>query len=666
MSDGTAGARGTVVHHNKASQSGTGVAQGENVVSTAGSGVRGWLLKGLQRSDRRTTGPHHEEAPEHQHTWWQVMCLTGVDYFSTLGYQPGIAALAAGALSPIATLLLVALTLFGALPTYRAVAEQSPHGLGSLSMLERLLPGWRGKLLVLFLLGFVATAFIVTITLSAADATAHILHNPFVPEALAGWQVPVTLLLIAALGGVFLAGFSEAISIAVVLVAVYLLLNVVVVATAVQHVLAAPAKVADWQNLLAADYASPVAMVAVSLYVMPKLALGLSGFETGVAVMPLVKGDLEQRVKGARKLLTTAALIMSVFLIASSFATTVLIPAKEFAEGGSANGRALAYLAHEYLGDWFGTAYDLSTIAILWFAGASALAGLLNIVPRYLPRYGMAPDWSRAARPMVLVFTVISFLITLFFGADVESQGGAYATGVLALILSAAVAVTLSAWVGRRAKAAVPFGVISLIFAYALVANIIERPDGLVIALLFVLAIVITSLISRATRSTELRVTQISLDDLARQYVNESGDLRLIANEPHARDCKEYVDKAREAWELHRLRPSEGILFLEVTVPDASEFASEVRVKGEERHGYRILRLESPTVANAIAALLLYLRDQTGKMPHVYFHWAAEGNPIGALLRYLVFGGGDIPPLTREVLRQAEPDAGRRPVVHVG
>ncbi|MET8386803.1 amino acid transporter [Streptosporangium canum] len=632
----------------------------------ANSGLRGWLLKGLQRSDPRTTGPHHEEPPEHQHSWWQVMCLTGVDYFSTLGYQPGIAALAAGALSPIATVLLVALTLFGALPTYRAVARESPHGLGSLSMLERLLPGWRGKLLVLFLLGFVATAFIVTITLSAADATAHLLHNPFVPEVFAGWQVPVTLALIAALGGVFLVGFSEAISIAVVLVAVYLALNVVVVATALQHVLAAPELVTDWQAALSSQHSSPIAMIAVSLYVMPKLALGLSGFETGVAVMPLVKGDLTQRIKGAKKLLTTAAVIMSVFLITSSFATTVLIPAQEFAEGGAANGRALAYLAHAYLGDWFGTAYDLSTIAILWFAGASALAGLLNIVPRYLPRYGMAPDWSRAARPMVLVFTAISFLITLFFDADVESQGGAYATGVLALILSAAVAVTLSAWNAGRTRTAIPFGVITLIFAYATVANIIERPDGLVIALLFVLAIVITSLISRATRSTELRVTRITLDDLARQYINEIGDLRLIANEPHARDCKEYVDKAREAWELHRLRTKEGLLFLEVTVPDASEFAGELRVIGEERHGFRILRMESPTIANAIAALLLYLRDQTGKTPHVYFHWAAEGNPIGALLRYLVFGGGDIPPLTREVLRQAEPDTARRPVVHVG
>ncbi|GLX97693.1 amino acid transporter [Herbidospora sp. NBRC 101105] len=628
--------------------------------------LRQWLLKGLKRPEGLVGGTHDEEPPEHQHSWWQVMCLTGVDYFSTLGYQPGIAALAAGALSPVATLVLVALTLFGALPTYRAVAEQSPHGLGSLSMLERLMPGWGGKLLVLFLLGFVATAFIVTITLSAADATAHILHNPFVPHALAGWQVPVTLLLIAALGGVFLAGFSEAISVAVVLVAVYLVLNVVVVATAVQHVLTAPEKVHDWQNTLNSDYASPLAMVAVALYVMPKLALGLSGFETGVAVMPLVRGDVAERVRGARKLLTTAALIMSVFLIASSLATTVLIPPAEFAEGGAANGRALAYLAHLYLGDWFGTAYDLSTIAILWFAGASALAGLLNIVPRYLPRYGMAPDWTRASRPMVLVFTAIAFVITGVFGAEVEAQGGAYATGVLALILSAAVAVALSAWTSGRVRAASFFGAVTLVFAYATVANIVERPDGLVIALLFVLAIVVVSLVSRATRSTELRVTRISLDDAARRFVNEAGEIHLIANEPNNRDAKEYVDKAREAWELHRLRTREGLLFLEVTVPDASEFAGELRVIGEERHGFRVLRMQSTTVANSIAALLLHLRDLTGKTPQVYFHWAAEGNPIGALLRYLVFGGGDIPPLTREVLRQAEPDPSRRPVVHVG
>ncbi|MBC6471259.1 amino acid transporter [Actinomadura alba] len=629
------------------------------------SAIRRWLLDGLRRPDRKAAGPEHEQAPEKQHPWWQVMCLTGVDYFSTLGYQPGIAALAAGALSPIATLLLVALTLFGALPVYRAVAAQSPHGLGSLSMLESLLAGWRGKLLVLFLLGFVATAFIVTITLSAADATAHMLHNPFFPESLGGWQVPLTLILIAALGAVFLVGFSEAISIAVVLVGVYLVLNVVVVATALEHALTEPDLVANWQNALTVDYSSPIAMIAVSLFVMPKLALGLSGFETGVAVMPLVKGDLSARIRGAQRLLTTAALIMSVFLITSSFATTVLIPEREFEEGGKANGRALAYIAHEYLGDWFGTAYDISTIAILWFAGASAMAGLLNIVPRYLPRYGMAPDWSRASRPMTLVFTAVSFAITVFFGAEVEAQGGAYATGVLALILSAAVAVTLAAWKSGRRRAALPFGVVALVLAYAMVANVIERPDGLVIAFIFVIGIVVTSLLSRATRSTELRVTGVTMDEAAARFLDEAGEIRFISNEPDERDRREYVDKAREAWELHRIRGDEQVLFLEVTVPDASEFEAELKVAGEESHGFRILRVDSPSIPNAIAAILLHVRDETGELPHVYFHWA-EGNPIGALLRYLVFGGGDIPPLTREILRQAEPDVERRPLVHVG
>ncbi|MFC7643509.1 hypothetical protein ACFQX6_23945 [Streptosporangium lutulentum] len=361
------------------------------------SGLGRWLLSGLQRPDHRDPGASQEQTPHARHSWWQVMCLTGVDYFSTLGYQPGIAALAAGTLSPIATLLLVTLTIFGALPVYRAVAAESPNGLGSLAMLESLLPGWRGKLLVLFLLGFVATAFIVTITLSAADATAHVLHNPFVPEFLSGWQIPVTLVLIAALGAVFLVGFSEAISIAVVLVGVYLLLNVVVLAVAAEHVLAEPSLVTDWESALTAEHSSPIALIAVSLYVMPKLALGLSGFETGVAVMPLVRGEQAERIRGAKKLLTTAALIMSVFLIASSLLTTVLIPAQEFQEGGKANGRALAYLAHAYLGDWFGTVYDISTIAILWFAGASALAGLLNIVPRYLPATAWRP--TGRARP---------------------------------------------------------------------------------------------------------------------------------------------------------------------------------------------------------------------------------------------------------------------------
>ncbi|MBP2706187.1 amino acid transporter [Microbispora sp. RL4-1S] len=630
-------------------------------VSTGDGPVRRWLLDGLQ-ADRGQI----EHGPHRKHSWWQVMCLTGVDYFSTLGYQPGIAALAAGALSPLATLLLVLLTLFGALPIYRRVADESADGQGSIAMLEKLAPQWWGKLFVLALLGFAATDFVITMTLSAADATAHILENPFVPAFLDGQQVPVTLFLLVLLGAVFLMGFSEAIGIAVVLVGLYLLMNGVVVATAVLRVLEEPHLVVDWRHLLTSTYSNPIAMVGLSLVVMPKLALGLSGFETGVAVMPVIEGDRPRRIRGAKRLLTVSALVMSVFLICSSVVTTVLIPAREFQDGGKASGRALAYLAHAFLGDWFGTAYDVSTIAILWFAGASAMAGLINLVPRYLPRYGMAPDWTRAVRPLVLVFSLIAVVITLIFHADVEAQGGAYATGVLVLILSAAVAVTLSAWRRGRRRARALFGLIAAVFAYTLVANVIERPDGVKIAAFFIVAIVVTSLISRATRSTELRVTDIHLDPLAERFVNEaSGEIHLIANEPNDRDQDEYNDKRREQWLNHRLRSAEPVMFVEVTVVDASDFATELSVHGEERFGHRILHYRSPTVPNSLAALLLHLRDRTGHPPHIYFHWT-EGNPVTAMLRYLLFGGGDVPPLTREVLRQAEPDVIRRPHVHVG
>jgi hypothetical protein len=235
------------------------------MISTAG--LRSWLLEGLTTQANQLPGPHEQATQRHQHPWWKVMCLTGVDYFSTLGYQPGIAALAAGVLSPIATILLVLLTLFGALPIYRRVAAESPQGEGSIAMLERLLTWWRGKLFVLVLLGFVATDFIITITLSAADATAHVLENPLVPGILDGHEVAVTLVLIALLGGIFLKGFSEAIGIAVGLVAVYLALNLVVVTVALQHLVANPQLVVDWRNLLTTSHSSPLAMVAVALLV---------------------------------------------------------------------------------------------------------------------------------------------------------------------------------------------------------------------------------------------------------------------------------------------------------------------------------------------------------------------------------------------------------------
>ncbi|RCV48192.1 APC family permease [Marinitenerispora sediminis] len=638
------------------------------------STVRRWLLDGLHHDDRRRAGPHGSGDPRGQHRWWQVMCLTGVDYFSTLGYQPGIAFVAAGLLSPVATLVLVAVTLLGALPIYRWVAGASPHGQGSLAMLERLLPWWGGKMLVLVLLGFVATDFVITMTLSAADATAHVLENPYVPHALDGHHVGVTLAFLALLGVVFLAGFSEAVGIAVVIVGCYLAVNVVVIAAAVAHVLANPHVVVGWEQALFTQHGGdPLLVIGLALIVFPKLALGLSGFETGVTLMPQVRGgpgDTPRRpavrIRRTRRMLTTAALIMSVLLITSSLTTTLLIPAREFEPGGAASGRALAYLAHAYLGNGFGTVYDAATIAILWFAGASAMAGLLNIVPRYLPRYGMAPDWTRAVRPLVFVFTGTAFLITLIFDASVEAQGGAYATGVLVLMLSAAFAVTLSARRARRYRAAAAFAAITLVFGYTTVANIIERPDGVKIASCFILAIVATSLVSRATRSTELRVTEVQLDRAARRYIHDTPrPLRFVAHEPGRRAHAPYRVKERETRELNHLPPDVPLLFLEVTVSDASEFATVLKVTGEECYGYRVLRLRGPSVPNGIAAFLLHVRDITGDVPHVYFSWA-EGNPVMAMLTYLVFGGGDVAPLTREVVREAEPHPARRPLVHVG
>ena len=507
----------------------------------------------------------------------------------------------------------------------------------------------------------------------------------------------VTLILIGMLGAVFLKGFNEAIGIAVAIVAIYLTLNFVTISVGFYEIYTHPDVFSNWQ---AAVWSHPgvggsaIWILLASMFYFPKLALGLSGFETGVVVMPLVKSDVDKprtdlvtihatrvddaelppdakahldgRIRNGKKLLAGAALIMSFYLLGSSIVTSMLIPYDKIQEGGEANGRAISYLAHLFLGSGFGTVYDISTILILWFAGASALAGLLNIVPRYLPRYGMAPDWARATRPLVLIFTGICALVTTLFRAEVDAQAGAYATGVLVLMTSAAVAVTISSR-RRNERSWIAYLIIALVFIYTTIVNIVEQPSGIQIASLFIFGIIAASFVSRALRTTELRVDKIEFDAKAQEFIDEAaeGEIRIVTNRREVGNVGEYRFKEHEKRIDNHIPATDPVLFYEIDLGDASEFSGGLKIRGVDIDGYKILRTESPAVPNAIAALLLHLRDTTGKIPHVYFGWS-EGNPIVYLARYILFGEGDTAPVTREILRQTEPDPEMRPNVHVG
>ena len=315
-----------------------------------------WLGRGESVDER--AGPELG-----RHPWWRVIWLTGVDYFSTLGYQPGIALLAAGAVAPVATVLLVLVTLLGALPVYAQVAGRCYAGQGSIAMLENLLAGWKSKMLVLVLLGFAATDFVITMTLSAADAAKHAIENPFLQPVLGDHQMLVTLAILVVLAAVFLKGFKEAIGLAAIVAVPYLVLNLVVLGRGAWEILTHPELARRLATRALGARATSRLVMAGALLIFPKLALGLSGFETGVSVMPLIDGGEKDRghdprrdgppagrIRNTRKLLIAAAVIMSVMLLLSSFVTTLLIAPADYRDGGKAAGRAIAFLAHSYLG----------------------------------------------------------------------------------------------------------------------------------------------------------------------------------------------------------------------------------------------------------------------------------------------------------------------------
>jgi hypothetical protein len=605
------------------------------------SPFRRWLARGEPLED-------HAGAEIQVHAWWKVIWLTGVDYFSTLGYQPGIALIAAGVVAPLATLILVLVTMIGALPVYVQVAGRSFAGQGSIAMLENLLTGWKGKVLVLILLGFAATDFVITMTLSAADAATHAIENPFLHGYLGDHQVLFTLAFLTLLAALFLKGFKEAIGLAAFAAVPYLALNVFVLGRGVWEVVKHPGLFTNWHLGLMAK--GDLSMVIVgAIVVFPQLALGLSGFETGVSVMPLIDGGEADhgynprlggrpggRIHNTRKLLATAASIMSVMLILSSIVTTLLINPEDYGNGGKASGRAIAFLAHKYIGPGFGTVYDLSTILILGLAGASAMAGLLHLIPRYLPRFGMAPRWVALSRPLVLVLFAIDVVITLVFDADVEAQSGAYATGVLVLILSAAFAATLALWRERRKLMAAYSGMLCLVFGYTLVDNCIERPDGLVIGAILTLLLMLASALSRSLRSVELRISEGYFADLESWQTGPELRGKRVHLVPIINSSVDARNKKRE--EIARHYSVRGpFLFVHVNLLDnRSEFSAPLEAMiRREGNDYFAEVYGATAIANSLAFVSECID------PISVFIGLTRRDLVTQALRYVLLGEGE-------------------------
>ena len=646
-----------------------------------------------------------QSSRDHHYAWWLIMCLCGVDYFSTLGYQPSIAFEGAGTLAPIATLVLVLVTLLGAYPVYSYVAGETPDGIGSIGMIERLVGGWSGKIGVLVLIGFAATDFVITKTLSAADAAAHLINNSLFAEGAPPWmqnQILVAMTLLLLLGGMFLKGYQEVVGLATVLVAAFLSLSFVIVGSGLWYLFTHPALLQQWAGEIASGSYhlehAPISgsgllvAVGISCLIFPKLALGMSGFETGVLLIHLVRGteaephNTQARIANTRKLLLVAAVIMSFFLLGSSLitGTNTLIPAAELQlepVKGKAIDRALAYIAHgespypicPLFGPLFGTVYDISTILILWFAGASAMAGLLNMVPRYLPRYGMAPEWAAAYRPLVIGFTFINLLVTWAFSADVTAQGGAYATGVLVLMTSACIASLVHmqheaqeghdhSWLKRLA-----FALITLVFIYTTVTNISERPDGIIIASIFIACVMVISFVSRIWRSQELRLKEFRFaDDGARMLWTDicaEGAFRVLV--PHRPGHRSLDEKEAEIRRRHRIPADVPIVFLEVHYGDTSEFQNapiiSVRQEGDR---FIIVARDVASVSHTIAQIAIEM-TKTGTPLDVVFGWS-QGSSVKLALEFLLFGQGDIPNVVVDLLDMSVADPSRRPTVIVG
>jgi hypothetical protein len=666
------------------------------------------------------------------YAWWLVLALVGLDYFSTLAYLPSIAVHAAGALAPLAAVGVVAVTLLFALPVYSYVVGRSAAGYGATGLLDQHIRGWTGKLLLLVLLGFVATDFVVTRTLSVADASTHILANPYwkvqadeiaqnkdslrraLPAVLRGsfvdfWTEQIVLtvglsLLCFLLWALLRRGFTAAfLRVGAVVVCTYLLLTGIVVGSCLFDLLRHPDVIETWWEQVTAGQpvsAASATEMAASLALLtvvwfPQMALGLSGFELSMAIAPLVRGDVDDkpehprgRIRRTRFLMLAAAAVMSVYVTASVFVVTLLVPENRMHVGGIVQHRALSYLAHgadghalpdgrpateicPFFGSAFGTIYDLSTVAILCLAGASSALGMRDVVPHYLARYGMQLHWARRSGFILHLFNLVVLVVTVLFRASVSAQQWAYATSVLALLAGASVAATLDVRARWRRPGfglllATPFVLAALFFLLTGALTTILNRSGLAIALAFVLVTLATAFVSRWLRSTELRFAGFT-------FANEHSEARwkqICGLEfqvlvPYRPGLVPLAAKEENIRATHRIAADVPIIFVEVHRGDPSDFLHAPLLQVATEDGREIVRVSHcASIAHVLAAMGLAFRD-VGRPPEIHFGWSEE-SPLAANLNFLLLGEGNVPWMVHALIRKAEPNAERRPRVVIG
>jgi hypothetical protein len=578
------------------------------------------------------------------------------------------------------------------------------------------------------LLGFVATDYVMTRSLSVSDAATHLLGNPiyqaraewvtqnrdvvrgWLPEMLRGeffdfWneQLLLTVVLTVLAFGLYFflvrsisRGF---LGVAVGVVVLYILVNALVIGTGLNYIAQHRDLLTNWEAQLRpeiGDYRTETGNVVkfvlfLAMLAFPSMAIGLSGFEMSMASAPLVHGASSDnpahprsRIRKTRLIMVVAALIMSVLVLSSVFVVTLLVPPEAIMKGDVVQHRALAYLAHgeplangvmgedvnPLFGKAFGTIYDLSTVLILCLAGASATISMRELVPDFLARFGMQMVWAHKIDVITHLFNVVILVVAVWFRASVSDQLWAYAASVLALLFGASLGAALDVrarWHGRLGRVLqIPFGLITVLFAVMGVLIVVQGYSGIGIPLLFVVVVLFTAIVSRWRNSTEPRFVGFEFADAAtKARWEEICKLEFQVLVPHDPAHGSLEAKEAKMRKRHRLSPEVPIIFIEAFVGDPSDFFQTPLMQIEREHDAEVIRVRHCTsIAHVIAAIGLAFRE-VGQPPELHFTWSNE-SPMAANLHFLLLGQGNIPWMVHELMHKAEPDPARRPVVMVG